>query len=107
MNVTAVRNVVAFLLLVGLYGYLAANRSDPQQPEVRTKPASPPVAEGYPVASPAPQWARCPSCPVMVLVTEQTRKAVHDGKVYFFLNETCETQWRARQAAGRSKAANN
>jgi len=95
MNVAAVRNLAVVALLMGGYIYFAVSNRAAPRPAPRTMPLSIPVVEGYPVDSPPPQVARCPSCSIPVPVAEHTRRAVHDGKVYYFLNDTCEAQWRA------------
>ena len=91
----ATRNILVLLLILGGYIYLAANKSPTPRPSGRTERPAPSVPVAFPAGSPTPQMARCPSCPVTFTVTEQTRKAVLDGKAYYFLNETCEAQWRA------------
>jgi len=99
-RVAAIRNVLVAMLLASGFIYVAANQiatTTPTQPIKAPAASTPPVA--FSVNAPPPSLARCPSCPVTIPVTEQTRRAVRDGSVYFFLNETCESQWLARNVA--------
>lgn len=92
----AIRNLLVVAVLAGglIYAAVVSNNGE-ARPEPPLRRLVPVQEVGHPADAPTPELTKCPSCPIMISVTQQTRRAIHDRKVYFFLNETCEAQWRA------------